>query len=143
MNFLRRFEPQAYALMRIVAGLLFMFHGLQKFGYVGGTAVPLASQMGVAAIIELVGGFCIMIGLLTTPMAFLASGEMAVAYFMAHQPRGTWPIQNQGELAALYAFVFLFVAARGAGIWSVDSLIWRPRTAPTDASGRTGYHRAA
>ena len=142
MNFLRRFEPQAYALLRIVAGLLFLFHGLQKFGYVGGTAVPLASQMGVAAVIELVGGLLIMIGLLTTPAAFIASGEMAVAYFMAHQPRGTWPIQNQGELAALYAFAFLFIAARGSGIWSVDSLIWRPRATTAATIERPRHHAA-
>ena len=143
MNFLRRFEPQAYALLRIVAGLLFIFHGLQKFGYLGGTAVPLASMMGAAAIIELVGGGLIMLGLLTTPMAFLASGEMAVAYFMAHQPRGTWPIQNQGELAALYAFVFLFVAARGGGIWSVDSLLFKPRVPAADVRIDPPRHRAA
>ena len=145
MNFLRRFEPQAYALLRIVAGLLFMFHGLQKFGMLGGTAVPLASMMGAAAIIELVGGVLIMIGLLTTPAAFLASGEMAVAYFMRHQPQGTWPIQNQGELAALYAFVFLFVAARGAGIWSVDRLIWKPSAGTTTVGNPTDrkYHPAA
>ena len=143
MNFLRRFEPQAYALLRIVAGLLFMFHGLQKFGYFGGTAVPLASMMGAAAIIELVGGLLIMVGLLTTPAAFVASGEMAFAYFMAHQPRGTWPIQNQGELAALYAFAFLFIAARGAGIWSLDSLIWRRPPAITDARVDRPHHRAA
>ena len=143
MNFLRRFEPQAYALMRIVAGLLFMFHGLQKFGYLGGTVAPLASMMGAAGVIELVGGFMIMIGLLTTPAAFLASGEMAVAYFMAHQPRGTWPIQNQGELAALYAFVFLFVAARGAGIWSVDSRLFKPRVPVTDVKMDRPRHCAA
>jgi putative oxidoreductase len=144
MMILRRFEPQAYALLRIVAGLLFMFHGLQKFGVLGGTAVPLASMMGAAAIIELVGGLLIMIGLLTTPAAFIASGEMAVAYFMMHQPQGTWPIQNRGELAALYAFVFLFVAAKGAGIWSVDRLIFRSEPiATTDARGNRTVHRAA
>src|SRR5688572_4719720 len=143
MNFLRRFEPQAYALMRIVAGLLFMFHGLQKFGMLGGTAVPLGSLVGAAAIIELVGGLLIMIGLLTTPAAFVASGEMAFAYFMMHQPKGTWPIQNQGELAALYAFVFLFVAARGAGIWSVDSLMRkRPTATAADAHERPRRHAA-
>ena len=118
--FLRRFEPQAYALLRIVAGLLFLFHGLQKFGFVGGQQVPLASIYGAAAIIELVGGALVMIGLLTPLAAFICSGEMAYAYFTAHQPKATWPIQNQGELAALYSFLFLYVAARGAGIWAVD-----------------------
>ncbi len=120
MGFLGRFEPQAYALMRIVAGLLFMFHGLQKFGMYGGKQVELASLLGAAAIIELVGGALLMIGFAAAPVAFIASGEMAYAYFTAHQPNGTWPIQNQGELAALYAFVFLYIATRGSGIWSVD-----------------------
>ena len=120
MGFLGRFEPQIYALMRLVAGLLFMFHGLQKFGMFGGQQVPLASIYGAAAIIELVAGALIMIGLAASPLAFLASGEMAYAYFMQHQPKGTWPIQNGGELSALYAFVFLYIAARGSGIWSVD-----------------------
>ena len=120
MGFLGRFEPQAYALMRIVAGLLFLFHGLQKFGLYGGKQVELASLHGAAAIIELVGGALIMIGLAASPLAFIASGWMAYAYFMQHQPRGTWPIQNGGELSALYAFVFLYIAARGSGIWSVD-----------------------
>ena len=120
MRFLRRFEPQAYAMLRIVAGLLFMFHGLQKFGLLGGQMVPLASMFGAAAVIETVGGLLIMIGLATSPVAFLCSGEMAYAYFTAHQPRGTWPIQNGGELSALYAFIFLFIATRGGGMLSVD-----------------------
>ena len=120
MRFLRRFEPQAYAMLRIVAGLLFLFHGLQKFGLLGGQMVPLASLVGAAAVIETVGGLLIMIGLATSPVAFLCSGEMAYAYFTAHQPRGTWPIQNGGELSALYAFIFLFIATRGAGMLSVD-----------------------
>jgi len=120
VGFLGRFEPQAYALMRLVAGLLFMFHGLQKFGMFGGQQVPLATIYGAAAIIEVIAGVLIMIGLAASPLAFLASGEMAYAYFMQHQPKGTWPIQNGGELSALYAFVFLYIAARGSGIWSVD-----------------------
>lgn len=116
---LSRFEPQAYALLRIVAGLLFMFHGLQKFGIIGGQMVPLASLRGAAGLIELIGGALVMIGLFTTPAAFICSGEMAYAYFTAHQPSGMWPIQNRGELAALYCFIFLYIAARGSGIWSV------------------------
>jgi putative oxidoreductase len=115
-----RYAPQLYALFRIVAGFLFIFHGLQKFGVFGGQTPPLAGLMGVAAVIESVGGLLIMIGLLTRPAAFIASGEMAAAYFIAHQHRGTWPIQNGGELAALYCFAFLYIAARGAGTWSVD-----------------------
>ena len=118
---LKRFEPTAYALLRIVAGLLFMFHGLQKLlGLFGGQRMAFASLPGVAGVIELTGGVLVMIGLATSPVAFICSGEMAAAYFMVHQPRGGWPIQNQGELAALYAFVFLFIAARGGGMLSVD-----------------------
>jgi putative oxidoreductase len=117
---LRRFEPYAYAFLRIVAGLLFLFHGLQKFGLLGSPMMPLMSKMGAAAVIETVGGVLIMIGLQAAPVAFIASGEMAYAYFTAHQPRATWPIQNGGELAALYAFLFLYIATRGAGVLSVD-----------------------
>jgi putative oxidoreductase len=120
---LGRLEPQAYAALRIAAGLLFLFHGLQKiFGLYGGTAVSLLSQRGVAGIIELVGGTLIMIGLFTVPAAFIASGQMAVAYFQVHQPQAFWPIQNRGELAALYCFLFLYVATRGPGGFSVDRL---------------------
>jgi putative oxidoreductase len=121
MKILRRFEPYAYALLRIVAGLLFLFHGLQKFGVLGGQlTLPPVSLIGLAALIETVGGLLIMIGFATTPMAFLCSGEMAYAYFTAHQPRGTWPIQNNGEPAALFAFIFLYISTRGAGILSID-----------------------
>jgi putative oxidoreductase len=113
-------EGYAYAAMRIVTGLLFLFHGLQKlFGLVGGQTVELMSLRGAAGIIELVGGAMVMAGLFTSPVAFICSGEMAVAYFMVHLPRGMWPIQNGGELAALYCFVFLYIAARGSGPLSV------------------------
>ena len=121
MKILRRFEPYAYALLRIVAGLLFLFHGLQKFGVLGGQlTLPPVSLIGLAAIIETVGGLLIMIGFATSPVAFICSGEMAYAYFTAHQPRGTWPIQNGGELAALYAFIFLYISTRGGGMLSID-----------------------
>lgn len=120
MKFWKRFEPYAYALLRIVAGLLFLFHGLQKlFGMYGGQTVELLSLRGLAGIIELVGGAMIMIGLYTSPVAFIASGEMAFAYFMSHQPQAFWPIQNRGELAALYCFVFLYISTRGSGPLSV------------------------
>jgi putative oxidoreductase len=119
MRFLAKFEPYAYALLRIVAGLLFTFHGLQKlFGMFGGKGVPLASMMGAAGVIESVGGILVMIGLATQPAAFICSGEMAFAYFTAHFPQAFWPIQNRGELAALYCFVFLFIATRGSGALS-------------------------
>ena len=126
---LGRFSPQLYALMRIVVGLLFACHGAQKlFGLFGGPQMPLASQMGLAAVIELLGGLLVAIGFLTGTVAFIASGEMAAAYFMAHQPNGTWPIQNHGETAVLYAFVFLYIALRGSGIWSLDhALGWGHR----------------
>ena len=112
------------SLLRIVAGFVFMLHGTQKLlawpVSEPQPTVELASLMGVAGVLELVGGFLILIGLFTRPVAFILAGEMAVAYFMAHQPRGGWPIQNGGELAALYCFLFLFIATRGAGRLSLD-----------------------
>lgn len=112
-----------YALLRIVSGFLFFQHGLPKlFGGFGRDApVELMSQMGLAGIIEVGGGLLIAIGAFASPVAFIASGQMAVAYFQAHAPRGFWPIVNGGELAALYCFVFLYLAANGAGKWSVDA----------------------
>lgn len=111
-----------YALMRIVVGLAFAQHGAQKlfglFGGVdgGGASVEILSLMGVAGVIELGGGLLVAIGLLTRIAAFLASGLMACAYFMAHAGRGFWPIENQGELAVLFCFVFLYIAFRGGGL---------------------------
>ena len=120
---LGRFSPYLYALLRIVAGFLFSLHGVQKlFGALGGQSVELMSQRGLAGLIELVGGVLIALGLFTSPVAFIASGEMAVAYFQAHAPRSFWPIQNGGELAALYCFLFLYFAAVGSGKLSIDSL---------------------
>lgn len=125
---MHRVEAYVYALMRIVFGLLFLFHGLQKlFGMYGGTQASLASLSGVAGVIELFGGLLIALGVWTAPVAFLCSGQMAVAYFLRHQPRGFWPIQNGGELAALYCFAFLFISMRGSGRLSLDAL--RRRTA--------------
>ena len=125
-NALAPYAPQAYALMRIIVGLLFLCHGLQKvFGFFGGldgngAAAPLLSLMGIAGLIELIAGALIAVGLFTTRAAFIASGQMAVAYFIGHFPMGFWPIQNNGVQAVLYCFVFLYMATRGAGIWSVD-----------------------
>jgi putative oxidoreductase len=119
--FLSPYADRIYALLRIVAGFMFMCHGLQKlFGALGGQQQPLASLAGAAGVIETVTGALILIGFLTSWAAFLASGTMAVAYFMVHQPQGALPVQNQGELAALYCFVFLYIASRGSGPWSVD-----------------------
>jgi putative oxidoreductase len=118
---LGRFSPQCYALLRIVAGLLFACHGAQKlFGVLGGQQGPLASQFGLAGVIELVGGLMIAVGFLTGFVAFVASGEMAAAYYKAHLPRGLWPIQNGGELAVLYCFLYLYISTRGSGIWGLD-----------------------
>lgn len=109
-----------YFALRVVSGLLFAQHGIQKmFGALGGRQVDMMSQMGLAAVIEGVGGVCIALGLFTSGWAFLASGQMAVAYFTAHVPQGFWPIQNGGELAALYCFLFLYIAAMGTGKWGV------------------------
>ena len=119
---LPRLESYAYALFRIVTGFLFIFHGLQKFGMYGGQAVDLSTRYGAAAVIEVAGGALVMVGLFAGPAAFICSGEMAAAYFMAHAPQAFWPIQNRGELAVLYCFAFLYIAIRGSGIWSLDWL---------------------
>jgi putative oxidoreductase len=120
---LGKYSPQLYALLRIVAGLLFAMHGSQKlFGFPGDKApVELASLMGLAGIIEFVGGLLIALGLFASIAAFISSGQMAAAYFMAHAPKDTLPIINQGELAMLFCFLFLYIAAQGSGIWSVDA----------------------
>jgi putative oxidoreductase len=119
-RFLGRYSEIAYTLLRVVAGLLFAVHGAQKlFGVPGGQKVPLASLFGAAGLIELVGGLLIAIGLLTSWAAFLASGEMAVAYFMVHAKQGFWPVLNKGELAVIYCFLFLYIACRGGGRYSV------------------------
>jgi len=128
-----RYAPVTYALFRIVFGYVFFIFGLQKFGLLGGQMVDLASMQGGAAIIEAGGGFLIMIGLFTRVAAFIASGEMAVAYFYVHvmmvgqqagMPMGLLvPQANRGVDAALFCFAFLYVATRGAGIWSVDAAL--------------------
>jgi len=119
-----RYAPMTYALFRIVFGLLFFMFGTQKlFGWFGGQAAPLMSMFGAAGVIETVCGLLIMVGLLTRPAAFLASGEMAAAYFIAHFPQSPLPIVNMGERAAMFCFAFLHMASRGGGICSVDSAI--------------------
>lgn len=121
LDFMKSYEPQTYAAMRIVTGLLFLWHGTGKlFGFPTPAPDAPAFVLYVAGPIELVGGVLVMIGLFTRPAAFLCSGLMAAAYWMAHGTQALLPILNQGELAALYCFVFLFIAARGAGIWSLD-----------------------
>jgi putative oxidoreductase len=140
---LGRLAPYFYALLRIVAGLLFACHGAQKlfglFGGVGeqpGATVAWLSLMGLAGVIELVGGLLIALGVLASFAAFIASGETAFAYFMGHAPRGFWPIENGGELAVLYCFMFLYMAARGAGRWSLGGsrdVSGSPRMVGTEA----------
>lgn len=118
---LGRVGPYLYALMRVVVGLLFACHGAQKlFGLFGGPQLPLMSKFGLAGVIEFFGGLMIALGFLTGTVAFIASSEMAYAYFTAHMPTGNVPIRNGGELALLYCFVFLYIAARGVGVWGID-----------------------
>jgi putative oxidoreductase len=115
-------SPRVLSVLRIVTALLFIPHGTQKlFGFPGAQQAvsPLLSMMGIAGILECVGGVLLLLGLFTRPTAFVLSGEMAVAYFMAHAPRGLWPILNRGELPALYCFVFLYLAVAGGGAWSL------------------------
>jgi putative oxidoreductase len=118
------YAPQVYAAMRFVIGLLFFCHGLQKvfgwFGGVNGAAAPLLSLIGIAGLIELITGAMVTVGCATVASAFVASGQMAVAYFIGHLPSGFWPIQNGGEESVFYCFAFLYRATRGAGMWSVD-----------------------
>jgi len=124
-TFCAKVAPYSLSLMRIIIAILFMSHGGQKlFGYPpGGAKVEhLMTLMGLAAILELVGGALIFLGFLTRPTAFILSGEMAVAYFKAHAPGGFWPVQNHGELAVTYCFVFLYLAVAGAGPLSIDAL---------------------
>ena len=126
-----RYAPQVYVIFRIVFGLLFLMHGLQKlaamFGGMPGFTgpVPLGSLLGIGGVIECVTGTLIVLGLLTSPAAFVASGMMAVAYFTQHFPRAAWPIMNGGEPAVMNCFAFLYIAARGSGIWSIDAVMRR------------------
>ena len=129
-RFLGKYSSYFYALLRIVAGVMFAMHGTQKlFGWPGNKpAVPIGSLFGVAGIIELVCGVLIAIGLLTGYAAFIASGEMAVAFFKQHAPDGLNPLLNGGELAVLYCFLFLYMASHGSGPLSVDGTMRRGRS---------------
>jgi putative oxidoreductase len=118
--------PWLLSVLRIFTALTFMTHGTQKLFAFPVTeprpTVELFSLFGLAGVLETFGGLLLLVGLLTRPVAFLVSGEMAVAYFMAHAPRGFWPILNGGEVAALFCFIWLYVAAAGPGPWSVDAI---------------------
>ena len=124
-SFLGRYETAFFTLLRIVAGFLFALHGAQKlFGFLGERADLSNPTMLIAGIIEFGGGTLIALGLLTSIAAFLASGEMAVAYFMVHAKSSFFPTVNKGELAVLYCFLFLFIAAHGAGPISLDATLF-------------------
>ena len=133
MNWERAVQA-TYFLLRVVGGLLLFQAGAVKlFAWFGGmpgqpgVTVPLMSQMGIGGMLEVFGGIAIMLGLLTRPVAFILSGEMAVAYWQFHAPSGTWPVQNQGAPAVLLCFLFPYMAAQGGGAWSLDALIRRKR----------------
>ena len=135
-SFVAVWAPRVLSILRIVAAFLFMAHGMQK---ILGLPVPravetsLLSLSGVAGLMELIGGALLLVGLFTRPVAFLLSGEMAFAYFIAHAPQGFWPLVNRGELAALYSFVFLYFAAAGGGPWSLDRW-WQLRAPARDTT---------
>jgi putative oxidoreductase len=141
---MQQFQAYAHALLRIVAGFVFSQHGMQKlFGLMGGVngqgaSVPLASLYGAAGVIELVCGVLILLGLFTRPVSFIASGEMAVAYFMSHFPRSFWTAQNGGDPAVLNCFIFLYFAAAGAGIWSLDALMQKKPSAQNKTAAASG-----
>lgn len=117
-------EQVTLNLLRIVAGFLFWQHGAQKLlGFPGGNQVEdFFGMMGLAGVLEMVGGTMLVLGLFTRPVAFVLAGEMAWAYFQVHAPQGFWPILNRGEPAALFSFLFLYMAARGGGVFSIDGL---------------------
>ena len=122
---LAKWSPYMLSICRIIAGLLYMEHGMQKLlNFPAGEhgAVALFSFFGFAGVLEFVGGALLVLGLFTRPAAFILSGQMAVAYFMAHAPRSFFPAQNGGDAAILFCFFFLYLAFSGAGAWSADAL---------------------
>jgi len=125
-SFYSRGSQCMLSILRIVSALLFMQHGAQKlFGFLApmqATSPSLLSLMGIAGVLEFFGGLLLVLGLFTRPVAFVLSGQMAVAYFMVHAPKGLWPLQNGGDLAFLWSFVFLYMAVAGGGAWSLDRL---------------------
>lgn len=127
-SFYALWTPRLLSILRIIAAFLFIAHGAQKlFGFLmppGRPTPPFLSMGYIAGVLEFAGGLLLILGLFTRPVAFILSGLMAVAYFMAHAPRGFWPLANAGELAVLYCFVFLFLAVAGGGEWSADRLLF-------------------
>jgi putative oxidoreductase len=128
-RFLGKYEPYLYSILRIVAGFLLLWHGSQKLlGFPPPKqAMPLNTMTATAGVIELVGGLMILLGFFAGFAAFIASGLLAVAYFMVHAPQGFFPVINGGELAALYCFLFLYIASRGSGALSIDALLNRDK----------------
>ncbi len=123
VSFMKNYEAQTYALMRIIVGFLFLWHGSQKLlGFPSESMAGGYIKWGAGGI-ELIGGTLIMIGLFTAPAAFLASGLMAAAYWIAHGPNDLLPILNRGELAVVYCFVFLYISSKGDGMWSIGAKI--------------------
>jgi putative oxidoreductase len=129
IQYLSKYEPQVYGLLRLVTGFLFLWHGTQKFFALpyAGFDIPLTFLVTTGGIIELVGGFFVMTGLFTRWAAFFCSGEMAFAYWMFHGPHAILPLANKGELAMIYCFLFLFIFVKGAGIFSLDHLVEKKR----------------
>ena len=114
-------ESYAQSILRIVVGFTFSLHGFQKlFGFFGGHPQHFFSELCLAGMLECFGGLIVLLGLYTRPVAFLLCGEMAVAYFKQHFPKGFWPVNNGGELAVLYCFIYLYLMTAGAGPWSLD-----------------------
>lgn len=128
-RYLGGFEPAAYTFMRVVLAFLYWSHGPKwLFGWFGGRPIELTPLLTVAGVLETVGGVLIAVGLFTSWMAFLACGEMAFAYFIAHIPRGGWmPIMNGGEITVALCFGFLYIATRGGGRYSLDALLGREK----------------
>lgn len=132
-RFMSRYEEIVLGLLRAMAGLMLMQHGAQKLlGLLGGEVAPVMSRGWFAGVLELVLGAMVALGLCTRIAAFILSGEMAFAYFLVHAPNGFWPVLNHGELAVLYCFVFLYLAARGGGRYNVDAALARRRGAPVE-----------
>jgi putative oxidoreductase len=138
-----RYAPQALSLLRIVSALIFLLHGSSKilgFPATDMGAPPVGSLFWVGGLLELIGGLLLLVGLFSRPVAFILSGEMAVAYWMVHAPQSTFPMINGGDAAILYCFVFLLIAAAGAGPWSLDASLRHRRTEPVrdiDSEGTT------
>jgi putative oxidoreductase len=150
MTSTKAIEPHVVALFRIVVGLLFAVHGAASlFGVLGGAVgsnggtIPTGTWPGwYAAVIQLIGGIHVLLGAGTRGAALLSSGSMAYAYFTVHQERALWPIQNGGELSALYAWAFLLIVITGPGAWAIDGLIAGARAGRAEAADRTEREEA-